>query len=73
MIFIDCRSYHMGHMNLVSLPLNVLFNTFYTQMAHVGKNALLLLHPITLGLLKNEVLERKHKELKNMHTVLRMI
>ena len=41
---------------------------FHIQMAHAGQIARWLPHPITLGRLKNEVLERKHREAKNMHT-----
>ena len=41
---------------------------FHIQMAHVGQIACCLLHLITPGRLKNEVLEQKHRETKNMHT-----
>ena len=41
---------------------------FHIQMAHAGQIARWLPHPITLGRLKNEVLERKHREAKNMYT-----
>ena len=41
---------------------------FHIQMAHAGQISHGLPHPITLRRLKNEVLERKHREAKNMHS-----
>jgi hypothetical protein len=39
----------------------------HIQMAHAGLMAHQLPFPLTIGWLKNEVLERKHKEAKNLH------
>jgi hypothetical protein len=40
-------------------------------MAHAGEMSRALPPHITLGCLKNEVIERKHHEAKNMHTAQR--
>lgn len=41
---------------------------FHVQTAHAGDMVRSLPEELTLGRLKNEIVERKHRESKNLHT-----